>query len=130
MADLFAPGRIGPATIPNRVVMAAMTTRTADAEGFVTEEAMAYYRARARGGTAGFGLSIDLDGFSPADAPGVATREDTGIMASDALPALAGVGRLPDFKALEIVEFNPHKDENGKTARLMLDLITRIFLKA
>lgn len=51
MADLFAPGRIGPATIPNRVVMAAMTTRTADAEGFVTEEAMAYYRARARGGT-------------------------------------------------------------------------------
>lgn len=86
--------------------------------------------ARARGGTAGFGLSIDLDGFSPADAPGVATREDVGIMASDALPALAGVGRLPDFKALEIVEFNPHKDENGKTARLMLDLITRIFLKA
>lgn len=50
MADLFAPGRIGPATLPNRVVMASMTTRAADAEGFVTEDGMAYYRARARGG--------------------------------------------------------------------------------
>ncbi|WP_086466060.1 NADH:flavin oxidoreductase [Oceanibaculum nanhaiense] len=50
MADLFAPGRIGPATLPNRVVMASMTTRAADAEGFVTEDGMAYYQARARGG--------------------------------------------------------------------------------
>lgn len=50
MADLFAPGRIGPATLTNRVVMASMTTRAADAEGFVTEDGMAYYRARARGG--------------------------------------------------------------------------------
>lgn len=86
--------------------------------------------ARVRGGTEGFGLSIDLDGFAPDDAPGVATREDVGIMASEALPALAGIGRLADFHALEIVEFNPHKDADGKTARLMLDLITRIFLKA
>src|SRR5690606_3297586 len=50
MADLFAPGRIGPVTLPNRVVMASMTTRAADAEGFATEDGMAYYRARARGG--------------------------------------------------------------------------------
>jgi arginase len=86
--------------------------------------------ARARGGTEGFGLSIDLDGFAPEDAPGVATREEVGIMASEALPALRGIGRLPDFCALEIVEFNPHRDVDGKTARLMLDLITGIFLKA
>jgi len=86
--------------------------------------------ATVRGGTEGFGLSIDLDGFAPEDALGVATREDVGIMASDALPVLGGIGRLPDFCALEIVEFNPHKDVNGKTARLMLDLITGIFLKA
>lgn len=84
--------------------------------------------ARARGGTQGFGLSIDLDGFSPGDAPGVATREDIGIMASEALPALAGVGRLHDFCGLEIVEYNPHKDIDGKTARLMIDLASHIFL--
>ncbi|KZD12134.1 NADH:flavin oxidoreductase [Oceanibaculum pacificum] len=50
MADLFTPGRIGPATIPNRIVMPSMTTRAADAEGFVTEDSTAYYLARARGG--------------------------------------------------------------------------------
>ncbi|MBU0726928.1 MAG: hypothetical protein KJ904_14195 [Alphaproteobacteria bacterium] len=50
MADLFTPGRIGPATIPNRIVMPSMTTRSADADGFVTDDSMAYYLARARGG--------------------------------------------------------------------------------
>jgi arginase len=83
--------------------------------------------ARVRDGTEGFGLSIDLDGFAPGDAPGVATREASGIMASEALPALEGTGHLYGFCALEIVEFNPHKDAEGKTARLMLDLIGRIF---
>lgn len=49
-AGLFSPGRIGPLMLKNRVVMAPMTTRLADAEGFVTEDSLAYYRARAAGG--------------------------------------------------------------------------------
>ncbi len=49
---LFAPGVIGGVTLRNRVVMPAMTTRLADAEGYVTEELIAYYLARARGGVA------------------------------------------------------------------------------
>lgn len=47
---LFGPARLGPMTLKNRVVMAPMTTRKADLEGFVTEAGIAYYRARARGG--------------------------------------------------------------------------------
>lgn len=47
---LFSPGRIGPLALKNRVIMAPMTTRKADAEGFVTEDGVAYYRARAEGG--------------------------------------------------------------------------------
>jgi 2,4-dienoyl-CoA reductase-like NADH-dependent reductase (Old Yellow Enzyme family) len=47
---LFAPGRIGAVEISNRIVMPPMTTRAADAEGFVTEDLIAYYRARAKGG--------------------------------------------------------------------------------
>jgi len=47
---LFSPGMIGGVEIPNRIVMPAMTTRLADAEGRVTEETVAYYLARARGG--------------------------------------------------------------------------------
>ena len=47
---LFSPGAIGGVTLRNRVVMPAMTTRLADAEGYVTEAQIAYYLARARGG--------------------------------------------------------------------------------
>jgi 2,4-dienoyl-CoA reductase-like NADH-dependent reductase (Old Yellow Enzyme family) len=47
---LFTPSKIGPVEIRNRVVMPPMTTRTADAEGFITNATIAYYMARARGG--------------------------------------------------------------------------------
>ena len=47
---LFSPGQIGPVTLANRVVMAPMTTRLADAEGFTTSAGEAYYQARAAGG--------------------------------------------------------------------------------
>lgn len=38
--------RIGPVEVPNRIVMAPMTTRAADTEGFVTAQTIAYYVAR------------------------------------------------------------------------------------
>lgn len=49
-ASLFDPGRIGPVKTRNRVLMASMTTRCADDEGFVTPNTIAYYKARAEGG--------------------------------------------------------------------------------
>jgi 2,4-dienoyl-CoA reductase-like NADH-dependent reductase (Old Yellow Enzyme family) len=39
---LFTPGSIGSVEIPNRIMMPPMTTRAADAEGFVTEDLIAY----------------------------------------------------------------------------------------
>jgi 2,4-dienoyl-CoA reductase-like NADH-dependent reductase (Old Yellow Enzyme family) len=50
MPSLFEPGQIGPVALRNRLIMPAMTTRAADAEGFVTEDLLAHYRARAEGG--------------------------------------------------------------------------------
>jgi len=50
MNVLLTPARIGPVEIANRIIMPPMTTRTADAEGFVTDDAVAYYMARVRGG--------------------------------------------------------------------------------
>lgn len=49
MNILLTPARIGSVEIPNRIVMPPMTTRTADAEGYVTDDSIAYYLARARG---------------------------------------------------------------------------------
>ena len=51
MSALFSAGRIGALEVRNRVVMPAMTTRLADRDGFVTEETIAYFVARAQGGT-------------------------------------------------------------------------------
>ena len=41
MNILLTPARIGDVEIPNRIVLPSMTTRGADAEGFVTEDTLA-----------------------------------------------------------------------------------------
>lgn len=83
--------------------------------------------ARATEGTAGFGLSIDLDGFRPEDAPAVGTAEEHGLVAAEVLPIIKNTGRHPLFRALEIAEFNPHNDYNGKTRMLITALMDSIF---
>jgi dimethylglycine catabolism A len=50
MNILLTPARIGNVEVPNRIVLPSMTTRAADAEGFVTDDTLAYYQARVAGG--------------------------------------------------------------------------------
>jgi 2,4-dienoyl-CoA reductase-like NADH-dependent reductase (Old Yellow Enzyme family) len=50
MTALFTPMAIGGVEIRNRIVMPSMTTRLADADGYVTPATIAYFRARAQGG--------------------------------------------------------------------------------
>jgi dimethylglycine catabolism A len=83
MNILLTPARIGPVEIKNRVVMPPMTTRTADAEGFVTDEAVAYYMARVRGGV---GL-ITVEMASPQKC-GRHRRHEIGIYDDRFLPGL------------------------------------------
>jgi 2,4-dienoyl-CoA reductase-like NADH-dependent reductase (Old Yellow Enzyme family) len=47
---LFEPIQIGKITIKNRVAMAPMVTAYSDRGGYISEQQMAYYAARARGG--------------------------------------------------------------------------------
>jgi 2,4-dienoyl-CoA reductase-like NADH-dependent reductase (Old Yellow Enzyme family) len=81
---LLTPARIGPVEIRNRIVMPPMTTRTADAAGFVTDDTLAYYRARVRGGT---GL-ITVEMASPEKA-GRHRRHEVGIYDDCFVPGLA-----------------------------------------
>ena len=85
---LFTPARIGPIEIKNRIVMPPMTTRTADAEGFVTDDSIAYYLARVRGGT---GL-ITVEMASP-EKCGRHRRHEVGIYDDRFIP---GLTRLVD----------------------------------
>ncbi|MCC6777621.1 MAG: NAD(P)-binding protein [Hyphomicrobiales bacterium] len=80
---LLTPARIGAVEIRNRIVMPPMTTRTADAEGFVTDDSVAYYLARAKGGT---GL-ITIEMASPEKA-GRHRRHEMGIYDDRFLPGL------------------------------------------
>ena len=84
---------------------------------------------RATAGTDYFGLTIDLDAFQPADAPGVGAVEDRGLVAAEVLPIIKTIGWHPRFKALEIAEFNPYQDTQNKTRQLIEKLIESAFTK-
>ena len=83
MNILFTPARIGPIEIKNRIVMPAMTTRTADEQGFITDDCVAYYMARVRGGT---GL-ITVEMASP-EKCGRHRRREVGIYDDRFIPGL------------------------------------------
>jgi arginase len=80
-------------------------------------------RAIAARGTAGFGLTIDLDGFDPEDAPGIGLKCEDGLRAAPTLTALRQLADHPGMKAIEIVEYIPEFDEQARTAHLVRDLI-------
>ena len=80
---LLTPARIGGVEIKNRIVMPPMTTRTADDDGYVTDDTIAYYLARAEGGV---GL-ITAEMASPERA-GQHRRRELGIHDDRFLPGL------------------------------------------
>src|SRR5579872_3786057 len=86
MNILLTPARIGPVEIKNRIVMPPMTTRTADDDGFVTEDCIAYYLARVHGGT---GL-ITVEMASP-EKCGRHRRREIGIYDDRFIPGLKGL---------------------------------------
>jgi len=83
--------------------------------------------ARATKGTAGFGMTVDLDCFDPDEAPGVGTHEKDGLSPAEVLPVLHGTAWHPLFRGLEIAEFNPHRDKGGRTAELLKKIIDNVF---
>jgi 2,4-dienoyl-CoA reductase-like NADH-dependent reductase (Old Yellow Enzyme family) len=87
MNILLTPARIGPVEIKNRIIMPPMTTRTADAEGFVTDDSVAYYMARVHGGV---GL-ITVEMASP-EKCGRHRRHEVGIYDDRFLPGLTRLG--------------------------------------
>lgn len=82
-SKLFTPARIGGVEIRNRVVMPPMTTRLADAEGYVTDATVAYFSARAGGGV---GL-ITVEMASP-EKVGRHRKRELGIYDDRFLPGL------------------------------------------
>jgi arginase len=80
----------------------------------------------ARADTAGYGITLDLDAMDPADAPGVGTPVRGGIAAGALIDALARCAGDPRLVAFEVVEYNPHRDVDRQTARVVEDLIAAV----
>ena len=72
--------------------------------------------------TVGWGLTLDLDGLDPLDAPGTGTPVETGIRLADALQVLAGCGQDRQFVGMELAEYNPLRDFGGRTAMAAIQL--------
>jgi arginase len=78
----------------------------------VFDEALAIVR----NGTAGFGVSVDLDALDPEEEPGVTTPVPGGLCRGELAAALTRLRGDPAFVAMEIVEYNPRRDRGHATA--------------
>ena len=98
-----------------------MTMGEVSDRGFATcfEEA----RNLVNKGTVGWGLTLDLDGLDPLDAPGTGTPVKTGIRLADALQVLGSCSHDPRFMAMELAEYNPLRDFGGQTAQAAIQLV-------
>jgi arginase family enzyme len=79
-----------------------------------------------RQGTAGFGVSIDLDALNPAEEPGVATPVPGGLRRAELAGALARLCDDARFLAMEIVEYDPRRDAGQATAAAAGELVAAI----
>jgi len=69
-------------------------------------------------------ISIDMDAFDPAFAPGVAHREAGGLDARSVITAIQAIDR--PIVGADIVEFNPSRDPTGITAPLCAKLVKEL----
>ncbi|MEO8402173.1 MAG: arginase [Gammaproteobacteria bacterium] len=80
-------------------------------------------------GTAGYGISIDIDSMDPADAPGTGVAEPDGLAAKELCQVLTGLAQDERLIGAEIAEFNPRFDKNQMTEKLIAQLLAAICAK-
>ncbi len=76
--------------------------------------------------TAGYGISLDLDALDPAEATGVGTPAPDGLHLTELLAAFRSVHADRKLLALEVAEYNPHRDNNNETALAVRELCTAL----
>jgi arginase family enzyme len=74
-------------------------------------------------GTAHFGISIDLDAVTPEEAPGVGTPVAGGIEGAQLARVLERVAGRSDLAAVELVEYLPRLDPDGRSARIAIEIL-------
>lgn len=73
-----------------------------------------------------YGVSLDLDVFSPQEAPGVGSPEPLGLSFNDLFPLIPQFTQDKRLMGFEMVEFNPDRDLNEKTYTLALNILKEV----
>ena len=74
-------------------------------------------------GTAGYGVTFDVDVLDPGDAPGSGTLVRGGLTYREAHLGMEKIAEAGGMRSLEIVEINTALDVNNKTAELGVELL-------
>ena len=72
-------------------------------------------------------ISLDMDGFDPAFAPGVSHPEPGGLSSRDVINLIHRIDA--DIVGADIVEYNPHRDVQQITAYLAVKMVKEILGK-
>lgn len=100
------------------------STQEVNQEGFSTifQRCISYFAQQ----DLPFGVSLDIDVFDPKWAPGTGARAPDGLHPDHVLPSLQGLMHRTPILGLEVVEFNPKKDVNGRTHALMQKIMNTV----
>jgi arginase len=74
-------------------------------------------------GTERFGVSIDLDVITPEEVPHVGTPVAGGLASGTLARGLQRIAVHPALAAVELVEYSPKLDRDGRSARVAVDLL-------
>lgn len=94
------------------------------------EAVMAEALARVQQGTAGFGISIDLDAINPRESPGIGSPAPGGLHRHDLAHALQLANGNAALLAVELMEYNPQHDPQRRTALAAAELLAALFAPA
>jgi len=75
-------------------------------------------------------LSLDLDVMEPAIAPGVGTPSPGGLTYREAQLAMEIIAESKKLSSVDVVEINPIRDLQNRTARLAVELLASLFGKS
>jgi len=91
----------------------------------VLDEAVAHVSKH----TTAFGVSLDLDALDPEEVPGVDVPEPDGIKVADMLTALKAIIHNEKLIGVEVVEFDPTRDREQMTEKVLADVLAIIATK-
>jgi arginase len=77
-------------------------------------------------GTAGYGVTLDLDALDPREAGAVATPASFGLHGEALAHALSRIARDERFAAFELAEYCPRLDHDGASERVILRLLRAV----